>query len=74
MIKLDLMKAYDTLDWGFLLCTLRAMQFSDQFVYWVERCVTTPWFSIALNGSLHGFFQGHRGLRQGDPLSPYLFA
>ena len=73
MIKLDLRKAFDSLDWGFLLCTLRALQIPEQFVYWVERCITTSWFSVALNGSLHGFFEGRRGVRQGDPLSPYLF-
>ena len=72
-IKIDLRKAFDSISWPFLINLLKAVNFPAQFVRWVEACVTSPMFSVALNGSLVGYFSGAKGVRQRDPMSLYLF-
>ncbi|KAL0361527.1 UNVERIFIED_CONTAM: hypothetical protein Sradi_3837200 [Sesamum radiatum] len=56
-LKVDLQKAYDTVEWDFLSAVLTLFGFLLQFISWIEECVTTPSFSVCLNGSPHGFFR-----------------
>lgn len=70
--KIDIQKAYDTVGWSFLRNILHAFGFHQIMIKWIMNCVTSVSYSINVNGEVHGFFKGKKGLRQGDPLSPCL--
>ena len=72
-LKIDLEKVYDSIRWGCILDILSAMGTPVTLLSCIKACVTTPMFSICVNGELTRFFASKRGVRQGDPLSPYLF-
>ncbi|PKI34170.1 hypothetical protein CRG98_045449 [Punica granatum] len=67
------MKAFDSLSWEFIFNSLEALNFPPSFLWWIKGCITFPYFSVAINGTLAGYFLGKRGVRQGGPISPYLF-
>ena len=73
LCKLDLEKAYDHVNWDFLLSLLHRCGFPETWRKRIQFCISTMHFSILINGSSCGFFESSRGLRQGDSLSPLLF-
>ncbi|PWA82932.1 reverse transcriptase domain, Reverse transcriptase zinc-binding domain protein [Artemisia annua] len=72
-LKIDIQKAYDTVNWNFLEKTLGYFEFPQMMINWIMTCVRSAGFTICINGNRHGYFKGGRGLRQGDPMSPYIF-
>ncbi|GJY80116.1 putative RNA-directed DNA polymerase, eukaryota, reverse transcriptase zinc-binding domain protein [Tanacetum coccineum] len=72
-LKVDIQKAYDMVDWVFLGNILKCFGFHPTMIKWTMACVSSTSFYICINGDVHGFFKGKRGLRQGYPMSPYLF-
>jgi hypothetical protein len=73
ILKLDLSKSYDRVNWTFLRLVLIQLGMSLRTMNWIMGCLQSESFTVLINGSPSRFFRASRGLRQGFPLSPFLF-
>ena len=73
LLRLDFEKAFDNVNWVFIISTLKGLHCGDKWIQWIRMCITAAKFSVLVNGFPKGYFGASNGLRQGDPLSPLLF-
>ena len=72
-MKLDMSKAYDRMEWCFLEDLIRRLRFNERWIGLIMVCIKIVSYSILVNGDTKWLIHPTRGIRQGDPLSPFLF-
>jgi len=73
ILKTNFEKAYDSVNWEFLFYMLQRLGFCQKWIKWIRGCLESSTISILVNGSPTEQFVPTKGLRQGDPLAPFLF-
>lgn len=73
VIKTDISKAYDRMEWNFIEESMSRLGFNGRWISWIMSCVRSVSYYVLINGSLYGEIIPQRGIRQGDPLSLYMF-
>ncbi|GKB06125.1 RNA-directed DNA polymerase, eukaryota [Tanacetum coccineum] len=73
IFKVDFAKAYDSITWDYLDDVLKSFRFGVKWRSWIHGSLNSSKAFILVNGSPTSEFQFHRGLKQGDPLAPFLF-
>ena len=73
LLKMDIKKAYDMVNWDALITMLNALGFNEKWCKWIDSCIRTVRFYVLVNGYLTELFNSSRGILQGDSISSLVF-